>query len=309
MNQPHTPAPEPGRSADQQATAVPTVPTTPRKAEVPPSARHFRTPSSAPTTARNAFLRWLVLALAVAVWQLAARAHGSVYFPPPAEIAGHAHDLWFSGPAGHLFLTEAAVADVLPSLGRMAAGFGIAAVAGIALGVAIGRSRRVYALCDPVLQFARAVPPPALVPVFVVILDFGTPMQIASIVFSAVWPVLINTADGADNTDPLRLEVAAVLRLTPAERLRFLILPSALPRIFAGLRLSLSLALILMVFSELLPGTANGIGFTLTDAQSRSDLLTVWAALVLLGALGYLLNSVLLAFERRLVGMRRTTTP
>lgn len=257
---------------------------------------------------RHALLRWSVLASAVGVWQLVARAHGSVYFPPPVDIARHAVALWFSGPVRHVFLTEEAVGNILPSLGRMAAGFGIAAVAGIALGISIGRSRRVYALCDPVLQFARAVPPPALVPVFVVILDFGTPMQIASIVLSAVWPVLINTAEGARDTDPLRIEVAAVLRLTPLERLRFVILPSALPRIFAGLRLSLSLSLILMVFSELLPGTDNGIGFTLTDAQSRSDLLTVWAALVLLGALGHLLNTGLLAVEKRLVGRGRTTT-
>lgn len=260
-----------------------------------------------PAGLRHALLRWLVLAVAVGLWEVAARAHGSVYFPPPGRIVRHAYDLWFSGPVRHLFLSEAAVADILPSLGRMGAGFGIAAVAGIALGVAVGRSRRAYALCNPVLQFARAVPPPALVPVFVVLFDFGTPMQIASIVFSAVWPVLINTAEGARNTDPLRLDVAAVLRLNPAERLWFLVLPSALPRIFAGLRLSLSLSLILMVFSELLPGTANGIGFTLTDAQTRSDLLTVWAALVLLGALGYLLNTGLLAVERRLVGSGRAT--
>lgn len=260
-----------------------------------------------PAGLRHALLRWLVLAVAVALWEVAARAHGSVYFPPPGRIARHAQELWFSGPVRHVFLSEAAVADILPSLGRMGAGFGLAAVAGIALGVAVGRSWRAYALCNPVLQFARAVPPPALVPVFVVVLDFGTPMQIASIAFSAVWPVLINTAEGARNTDPLRLDVAAVLRLNPAERLCFLILPSALPRIFAGLRLSLSLSLILMVFSELLPGTANGIGFALTDAQTRSDLLTVWAALVLLGALGHLLNTGLLAVEKRLVGTGRAT--
>lgn len=258
--------------------------------------------SRATVAAHHALLRWTVLVLAVGVWELAARAHGSVYFPPPVRIARHVHDLWFSGPAGHVFLTQAAVGDVLPSLGRMAAGFALAAVAGIVLGVAVGRSRRAYALCNPVLQFARAVPPPALVPVFVVVFAFGTPMQIASIVFSAVWPVLINTAAGARNTDPLRLDVAAVLRLNTAERLWFLVLPSALPRIFAGLRLSLSLSLILMVFSELLPGTANGIGFALTDAQTRSDLLTVWAALVLLGVLGYLLNTGLLAVEKRLIG-------
>lgn len=257
---------------------------------------------------RGVLLRWSVLAVAVAVWQLVARAQDSVYFPPPGRIVHHAYDLWFSGPVSHAFLTADAVDNVLPSLGRMAAGFGIAAVTGIALGMAVGRSRRAYALCDPVLQFARAVPPPALVPVFVVLFDFGTPMQLASIVFSAVWPVLINTAEGARNTDPLRLDVAAVLRLNAAERLWLLFLPSALPRIFAGLRLALSLSLILMVFSELLPGTANGIGFTLTDAQSRSDLLTVWATLLLLGALGHLLNTGLLTVERRLTGRGREGT-
>ncbi|MFF4252507.1 ABC transporter permease [Streptomyces sp. NPDC001663] len=264
------------------------------------SGRAMKAPGG--VTKGHLLLRLLVLLLALAVWQVAAQAHGSVYFPPPGRIAHRAYELWFSGPVRHLFLTGAAVQDVLPSLGRMAAGFGIAVVAGTALGVAVGRSRRAYALCNPVLQFARAVPPPALVPVFVVVLDFGTSMQIASIAFSAVWPVLVNTAEGVRNTDPLRLDVAAVLHLNPLERLRFLLLPSALPRIFAGLRLSLSLALVLMVFSELLPGTADGIGYTLTDAQSRSDLLTVWAALLLLGVLGYLLNTALLAVERRLVG-------
>ncbi|MGW8375769.1 ABC transporter permease subunit [Streptomyces sp. ODS28] len=253
---------------------------------------------------RRFALRWGVLAAAVAVWEFVARRHGSVFFPPPSRIARHAYELWFSGPPARLFLTDAAVGNVLPSLGRMAAGFALASAAGIALGIALGRSPRVYAACDPVLQFARAVPPPALVPVFVVLFDFGTPMQLASIVFSAVWPVLVNSAEGARGVDPLRLEVAAALRMTAAARVRLLILPAALPRIFAGLRLSLSLSLILMVFSELLPGTADGIGFTLTDAQTRSDLLTVWAAMVLLGALGHLLNSVLLAVERRTPALR-----
>ncbi|MGW3199316.1 ABC transporter permease [Streptomyces sp. NPDC001118] len=273
-----------------------------------PALGNGRRPGSAAgaprATAVPFLLRWAVLLLAVVCWELAARAQGSVYFPPPLRIARHARDLWFSGSVGHLFLTPAAVDTILPSLGRMAAGFALAAVAGVALGIAMGRSRVAYALCNPVLQFARAVPPPALVPVFVVVFDFGTPMQVASIAFSAVWPVLVNSAEGARATDPLRLEVTAVLRLTAPERLWFLILPSALPRIFAGLRLSLSLSLILMVFSELLPGSDNGIGFTLTDAQTRSDLLTVWSALLLLGALGYLLNTGLLAVEKRLVGPR-----
>ncbi|MFG3256785.1 ABC transporter permease [Streptomyces sp. NPDC048172] len=235
---------------------------------------------------------------AVLLWQAAAVLRDSVYFPPPARIARHAHRLWFDGPASRLFLTDEAVANVLPSVGRVLAGFGTAAVCGIVLGLVLGRSRTAYALCDPLLQFARAVPPPALVPVAVVLFDLGTPMQLAAIVFSAVWPVLINTAEGVRGVDPLRLDVAAVLRMPLAERVRLLYLPAALPKIFAGLRLSLALSLILMVFSELLPGTANGVGFQLVDAQTRSDLLTVWAVLLLLGVLGHLLNSALLAVER-----------
>ncbi|MFJ6389851.1 ABC transporter permease [Streptomyces sp. NPDC091972] len=288
--------PGPAQSATHHSPN-PHPPSSPKSLARPPGA----------VTAHPALLRWPALVLAVGVWESATRVRGSVYFPPPDRIARHVHELWFDGPARHLFLSAAAVDDILPSLGRMTAGFVLAAVAGIVLGVVVGRSRRAYALANPVLQFARAVPPPALVPVFVVVFAFGTPMQIASITFSAVWPVLVNTAAGVRNTDPLRLDVAAVLRLNTAERLWFLVLPSALPRIFAGLRLSLSLSLILMVFSELLPGTANGIGFTLTEAQTRSDLLTVWAALVLLGALGYLLNTGLLAVEKRLTGRERAT--
>ncbi|MCW2942939.1 MAG: nitrate transporter permease [Actinomycetia bacterium] len=92
-----------------------------------------------------------------------------------------------------------------------------------------------------------------------------------------------------------------MFRLSPADRIRLIVIPSALPKVFAGFRLALSLSLILMVFSELLPGTENGIGFELTDAQSRSDLPTLWSAIMLLGILGYLFNSILLAVERRVL--------
>ncbi|MFM9372280.1 ABC transporter permease [Streptomyces sp. Da 82-17] len=243
--------------------------------------------------------RWGVLVLAVLAWQLTAGAHGSVFFPPPATIAAHMHGMWFDGPVAHAFLSDTAVGNILPSVARMGAGFLIAAALGVALGLAVGRSAYAHAALDPVLQFARAVPPPALVPVFVVFLQFGTQMQVTSIVFSAVWPVLINTAEGARSVDPVQLETARVYGLGGLQRVRLLLIPAALPKIFAGLRLSLSLSLILMVFSELLPGTADGLGFQLTDAQSRSDLLTVWSVIVLLGVLGYLCNAALLAVERR----------
>ncbi|MFD0854496.1 ABC transporter permease, partial [Actinomadura adrarensis] len=194
---------------------------------------------------------------------------------------------------------------ILPSLGRLALGLGLSAVAGIALGIVLGRSERAMAYLNPVLQFARVIPPPTMVPVFAVLFAFGTQMQVASIVFSAVWPILLNTADGAHSVDPLQEDTARVFRLSRVERLRYLIVPSALVKIFAGLRLALSLSLILMVFSELLPGTSNGLGYQLTNAQSQSDVPTVWSVIVLLGMLGYVLNTILLAVERRVLVSHR----
>jgi ABC-type nitrate/sulfonate/bicarbonate transport system permease component len=249
--------------------------------------------------------RWLPLAVLVACWETATRIATNPFFTPPSEIVSAMRELWFTGPASRLFLNEAATGNILPSLGRMALGLALAAIAGIALGIALGRSDRVMAYLNPVLQFCRMIPPPTIVPVFAVLFAFGTQMQVASIVFSVVWPILLNTADGARSIDPLQADTARVFRLSKVERLRFLIVPSALVKIFAGLRLSLSLALILMIFSELLPGTTNGLGYQLNDAQNASKIPEVWSVIVLLGILGYLLNTILLAVERRVLASHR----
>jgi len=243
--------------------------------------------------------RWLVFVIGIGLWEAGTRLAKDNSFPPPSKIVRQMHELWFTGAWSHLFLNKAATDNIFPSLGRMAAGLAVAALAGVLLGIALGRSERVYAYLDPTFQFLRAIPPPALVPVLMVIFSLGAQMQIASIVFSAVWPMIINTAEGARSVDPLQLETARVFRLTALERLRLVILPAAMPKIFAGLRLSLSLSLILMVFAELLPGTTSGIGFQLTDAQSRFDLPQVWSVIVLLGVLGYALNAALTVLEKR----------
>jgi ABC-type nitrate/sulfonate/bicarbonate transport system permease component len=104
----------------------------------------------------------------------------------------------------------------------------------------------------------------------------------------------------------VQIETARAFRLTAGERLGFVILPATLPKMFAGLRLALSLSLILMVFSELQPGAADGIGFQLMEATTRFDYETVWAAIVLLGALGYVLNMLLLAVERRVLAWHQS---
>jgi ABC-type nitrate/sulfonate/bicarbonate transport system permease component len=255
--------------------------------------------------ARGLLHRLLPLAILVAVWEAATRVSDSPFFPPPSQIVGRMRDMWLSGPAGHLYFSTEAGDSIVPSLSRMFVALALSVVVGVVLGMAIGRSQQALAYLQPLLQFARVIPPPTLVPVFIVLFELGSQMQIASIIFSAIWPVLLNTADGARSVDQVQMATAEAFRFSAFDRMRFVIFPSALPKIFAGLRLALSLSLILMVFSELLPGTSDGLGFELTNAQSQSDLPTIWSVIVLLGILGYLFNTILLAVERRVLARHR----
>ncbi|MFI6922789.1 ABC transporter permease [Nonomuraea spiralis] len=237
---------------------------------------------------RSAARLWAV-PVVVAVWEAATRALRHPYFPPPSAIALRGRELW---------INQTALDDLSSSLGRLLAGWALAGLAGVAAGVALGRSPLLARFLDPAVQFCRALPPPALLPVFLALFSTGTSMQVATIACGIVWPVLINTADGARNVARLHLDTAQVFRLPARQRLLRVVLPSAAPKILAGLRLSLSLALILMVIAEFF--ATDGVGFRLRAAQRSFDLPGVWAAITVLGVLGFLLNQVFLILERRL---------
>jgi ABC-type nitrate/sulfonate/bicarbonate transport system permease component len=253
---------------------------------------------------------WLV-ALLIGGWEIGTRVTKDSYFPPPSTIVGALHELWFSGPATRLFLTDKAIDDFGPSFINLFGGWIIAAAGGVVLGILIGRSRPTADVLEPLLQFGRSIPPPTLIPFFVVVLGLGTPMQITTIVFGVIWPVLLNTIDGVRTVDALQLETARVFGITGAERLRRVILPAAAPKIFAGLRVSLGFALILMVISELI-GSTTGIGAHLINSQQSLEMPEMWAGIVLLGVLGCLFNAAFLLVERRFlswhIGARRLDT-
>ncbi|HMG63202.1 MAG TPA: ABC transporter permease [Streptosporangiaceae bacterium] len=244
--------------------------------------------------------RWLVLAAAIAAWQLWAAWHASPFFPPPSRIAEAGYQLWFSGPARRLLLTPAATANLLPSLGRVAGGLAIAVAVGGPAGIALGRSRALADVVGPLVHFGRSLPPVALVTVFIAVLRVGTEMEVAFIAFGASWPILVNTADGARSVDPVQVQTARVFRLTAAQRAAWLILPAAAPRFLAGLRISASLSLVLMVTAELI-SASNGIGYQMATAVSGFNLTDLWAGIALLAILGYVLNAAILAAEHRLL--------
>ena len=239
---------------------------------------------------RNFAQRWVVFVCAVVVWELVTQLAASPFFPPPSRIAQAAVQQWF--------LSDTVVGDLLASLGRIAAGWLIAVVVGVALGTLLGRSRTALDYFGPLFAFMRAVPPPVLVPVFLVLLGIGAPMQITVIVFGVVWPILLNTVDGVRSVDQVKVDTARSFRIPRAQWIFGVVLPAATPKIFAGLRVSLSLALVLMVVSELV-GSTDGIGYRLMFDQRQFDFPAMWAGIVLLGILGYALNTALLAVERR----------
>jgi ABC-type nitrate/sulfonate/bicarbonate transport system permease component len=247
--------------------------------------------------------RLVVIAAAVAAWQLGTQAANSPFFLPPSTILSSMYHQWFSGPAGHVWLTPDATANLLPSVGRMLAGYAIGSVAGIALGVAIGRLPLLADLTEPIVHFARAVPAPVIVPVFLVVFNIGTPMEVAAVIFGVIWPVLLNSIDGARHVHPGHLETARAFHLPPLTRLTRIILPSAAPKIFAGLRLSLALALVLMIISEFV-GSTNGIGREMLEDESLFNVPGMWGVIVLLGLLGIVLNAALGLLERRVLAWR-----
>jgi ABC-type nitrate/sulfonate/bicarbonate transport system permease component len=275
------------------------------------------TPVAAPSRVRVAPLRrsrrgrlWrlgeqiVVVAAGIGLWELATLRADSFFFPPPSHIFPRVVENWFSGPASSLFLTPEVGRDVAPSLGRMLAGWGLAVVAGVSIGTVLGLARRLAGYVDPILHFLRAAPGPALLPVFMVIFGIGSDMKIFFIAFGSVWPVLLNTIDGVRSVERAHLDTASAFKIGHGARVLRVVLPAASPRIVAGLRISLAIALVLMVISDMVNST-GGFGFALIEAQRSFRILDLWAGIVLLAVVGFSLNALFELGERRLMMWHR----
>ncbi|HEX7171858.1 MAG TPA: ABC transporter permease [Candidatus Limnocylindria bacterium] len=246
-------------------------------------------------------LRMSVLVGLLVAWQLiTSLVDDPVSWPTFTEVVGRFWEKWVTDP-------DAWTRSLLPSLARLLAGWTGAVVIGVVLGTAIGLSTRVRDFVDPIIQFLRSIPPPALLPLFIVLLGIGDEMKVTMILFGVVWPILLNTTDGVASVDSLHRETARVYRIPFGVELRHILLPSAAPKIFAGLRVSLSIAVILMVISEMV-ATVNGVGFELVQAQRSFRSLDVWATIVLLGIIGSVLNAILAAVEGRVLAWQGRAT-
>jgi len=225
------------------------------------------------------------------IWGIWSSISPALFFPSPLVIAEAFVETWI-GPAF--------VNDVLPSLARLGISIVLAVVLGIAAGTVIGLVRWLRELLEPIFEFFRAVPPPVLIPIVAVLVGANDTMKVVVMVTGAIWPVLLNTIEGVRSTDSVMTETAQSFAITRSERLRFLVLPAASPRIMTGVRQCLSIALILMVISEMF-FSSSGLGYQIVFFQRNYLIAQMWSGIVLLGLIGVLLAVIFGFVERRVL--------
>jgi ABC-type nitrate/sulfonate/bicarbonate transport system permease component len=234
--------------------------------------------------------------LILAAWQAWTVHANDPLFPRLSTILVQFRDMWLFSQF-HL--------HVVPSLIRIGAGFALAVLLGLIIGIPLGLSRWGRMLAMPHIEWWRAMPPPALLPISILLVhSIGDRQKISFIAFFCLFPILLNTIDGVRGIDPTLIETTRSYGIRRFERIRRIVLPAALPQIFAGMRTSLSLAVIIMVLTEYFSST-SGVGYVLLISKNTFQLAPMWAAIVLIGVLGYLLNVLLILVERRVLAWHR----
>ena len=233
---------------------------------------------------------WLPLALVLA-WLIFSAASQSFYFPPLADIFAGIGTVWFF---------DGIMSDLLPSLIRLTIGFFGACLLGVIGGTILGLMPRFEDSVRPILEFIRATPGIAILPIAIIFLGIGNEMKTFMIAFGSMWPVLLNTIDGVRSVEPTLLRMARSYRMPMWLRIRRIYIPNAAPQIFAGARLALAIAATVMVVTEMV-GTPGGIGYFILESQRTFMLLNMWTGIIVLGVLGYLLNLAFRVVESKVL--------
>ncbi|MEV6693566.1 ABC transporter permease subunit [Micromonospora sp. NPDC051196] len=249
---------------------------------------------------RGARAAGLALGLPVVLftgWWVLSADSTNIFLPPLSRIVEAFGQVW---------LSDVFFRDVLPSLRRLAVGYAAALLVGVGVGYLVGRWSVVRELTGPILAYFRVLPAPVLIPVLLVAVGIGDATKLIVIAAGAVWPILLNTADGVRAVDDVQLDTAAAYRLRSWTR-HGLILRAATPQVFAGARQALGISLIVMVVSEMLMST-DGLGFTVIRFQRTFAIPQMWSGVLLLGLLGFGLAKIFELIERRALRWHRGAT-
>ena len=240
------------------------------------------------------WLGWLAFVTLLLLWEVGAYANPELqhYFPPVSTIVCSLFQLIGGGQIGqHLLVT----------LGRFLEGYLLAALIAVSLGIVLGYYRFLHSLLEMVIEFLRPMPSVAIIPCAILLLGIGDGMIVAVTIYASIWAILINTIEGVRHIEPTLIHTARTFGLTRRQMLWHIILPAASPYIATGLRIGLSIALILVTTVEMIAGS-NGLGFFILDAEERAmNSSHMYAGIMLLAVLGYLLNRMFLAIEGRVM--------
>lgn len=226
------------------------------------------------------------------VWELVPRVGiaDGIFLPPFSEVLVQWVQLAADGQ-----LWE----HVGASLGRSVAGFGIAIITAVPLGVVIGWYRLVGELLNPLLELFRNTAALALLPVLVLLLGLGESSKIALIVFACTWPILLNTTSAVRTVDPLLIKSARSLGFGSLPVFTKVVLPAAVPTVFTGIRLAAANSILVLVAAEMV-GAKAGVGYLINTAQYNFQVPQMYAGIITISLLGLGFNQTLVAVERRL---------
>jgi NitT/TauT family transport system permease protein len=264
--------------------------------EKPTSTTAPATRTDAPAKARRRFNRkwitsWIGVAVLVAAWQIVPSL-GLVertFLPPFTDVL---HAWWQLASSGELWT------DVHVSLQRSLTGFGIALGVGIPLGLLIGWYPIAAELLSPVLAIFLNTAAIALLPVFTLVLGIGETSKISIIVYASVWPVLYNTISGVRNVDPLLVKSARSLGVRNLRLFQKVILPSAVPTIFTGVRLAGAASILVLITTEMV-GAKAGLGYLILNSQFNFQIPQMYAGILTVSVIGVAFNYLLHSLERR----------
>lgn len=240
-------------------------------------------------------LSLLGAAIAIALWWVTSSNSGEIFFPPLPDVLDTMWSYWIVGEGRE---------DLLSTLSNLAIGLGVGIVVGILLGLVIGQIPFVNYGLTPTLEFIRAIPATALLPLAIVIFGLGDQMKIFLIGLGTMFPILLNVIDGVRSIPRESHDTARSFGITGWAKQWRVIIPATMPRAVAGITISIPLSLIVAVTSEM-RGSQSGIGAYLITAQNSFNQTAVWGVIILLGLLGVLLTTIFSTIERRLLAWDR----
>lgn len=240
---------------------------------------------------------WAAFALLLLLWEVGSRSNPILepYIPPLSRVLVSLGEVIVSGQI---------TVHLLATLARFLQGYFLAAAIAVTLGICLGYFRFAHSLLEMLIEFLRPMPSVAIIPVAILWLGIGDAMIVAVTVYASTWPILINTIDGVRNIERTLIDTGRTFGLARRHILWQIILPGASPYIVTGLRVSLSIALILVTTAEMIAGR-TGLGFFILDEERSLRSSQMYAGIIVVALLGYALNRLFVALEDKAMQWRR----